>query len=185
MTLPRGFKANAEREATRLRNELDLKPSDPLDMLRLAEHLGVKVIAGDRLIERSRFEELEALQVGVFSAATFEVRGRKVIVTSPLQSSGRLNSDIAHELSHILLNHTLSEIREVAGVPFRTCRPEEEEQATAFGGTLLLPRPLLLSAAWRNSARPELVAQRYDVSLDMARFRINTTGVQKQAQRSH
>jgi hypothetical protein len=29
-----------------------------------------------------------------------------------------------------------------AGVPFRTCRPEEEEQATNFGGTLLLPRGL-------------------------------------------
>lgn len=184
MTLPRGFKAHAEREAVRLRAELGLQPSEPLDVKQIADHLKIAVIDGERLIGRKRFEELEALQVGAFSAATFSVRDRRIIVTSPLASAGRLNSDIAHELAHIVLGHDLSEIRHVADVPFRTCKPNEEEEATAFGGTLLLPRPLLLEAAHQNLASPEAIASRYCVSAQMARYRINTTGVLKQARRS-
>jgi Zn-dependent peptidase ImmA (M78 family) len=102
---------------------------------------------------------------------------------SPLRNSGRQNSDIAHELAHIMLKHDLSEIRDLNGIPFRTCRPDEEEEATTFGGTLLLPRPLLLSAA-RRSATIDQIASQYDVTVEMARFRFNSTGVTKQAQRT-
>ncbi|WP_458246843.1 ImmA/IrrE family metallo-endopeptidase [Streptomyces sp. MAI_2237] len=75
------------------------------------------------------------------SAATFEIAGRPHIVTNPLRLDGRQASDIAHELSYLLLQHDLSEVRELNGTPLRTCQPEEEEQATAFGRTLMLPRP--------------------------------------------
>jgi Zn-dependent peptidase ImmA (M78 family) len=60
----------------------------------------------------------------------------------------------------------------VAGVPFRTCLPDQEEEATALGGTLLLPRPLLLRAA-RNGWDVDEVARRYGVTVEMARFRMN------------
>lgn len=110
-------------------------------------------------------------------------RTRKIIVVSPLRTAGRQNSDIAHELAHIMLNHDLSEIcRELNGMPFRTCKPNEEEEATAFGGTMLLPRPLLLSAARRRATIDEIASQ-YDVTVEMARFRYNTTGVAKQSAR--
>ncbi|WP_116043546.1 ImmA/IrrE family metallo-endopeptidase [Amycolatopsis palatopharyngis] len=68
--------------------------------------------------------------------------------SGPVRSPGRLASDVAHEVAHRLLEHQLSEVREIEGIPFRTCQPDEEEQATAFGGTLLLPRPLLTAAAY-------------------------------------
>jgi hypothetical protein len=95
--------------------------------------MGVDIIGAGDLIDVARLEELERIQTYSFSAVTFEVGGRTIIVSNPLRTSGRLASDIAHELSHILLEHELSEIREISGVPFRTCRPEEEEQATSFG----------------------------------------------------
>ena len=78
-----------------------------------------------------------------------------------------------------MLKHELSEVREISGVPFRTCRPDEEEQATNFGGTLLLPRPLLVAAA-RKGLGPEQIADKYDVTIEMARFRYNSTGVKNQ-----
>lgn len=81
-----------------------------------------------------------------------------------------------------MLRHELSEIREVSGVPFRTCRPDEEEQATSFGGTLLLPRPLLVSAA-RHGLGPQQIAEKYSVTLEMARFRYNSTGVRNQVRK--
>jgi Zn-dependent peptidase ImmA (M78 family) len=86
----------------------------------------------------------------------------------------------AHELSHLLLASQLDEIRIVAGVPFRTCRPEQEEEATNLGGALLLPRLLLLSAV-RRGLDEQAIAKRYDVTTEMARFRINRTGVRRQA----
>jgi hypothetical protein len=139
VSLPRGFKANAERESLRLRRELGLAPTQALDVTRLAGHLGVEIISAGDLVDVTRLEELERIQAYSFSAATFEVAGRTFVVTSPLRAAPRQASDIAHEMSHLLLRHELSEIREVSGVPFRTCRPDEEEQATSFGGTLLLP----------------------------------------------
>ena len=59
---------------------------------------------------------------------------RRFVVTNPLRTPGPLASDIAHEIAHVLLEHDLAEIREIEGVPFRTCQLDEEEQATALGG---------------------------------------------------
>jgi Zn-dependent peptidase ImmA (M78 family) len=182
VTLPRGFKAAAERRAVELRRALGLRSTEALDVHDLAAHMRVKVVSADRLIARERLEELERLQAFAFSAATFDVRGKSYVVTNPLRSPGRLASDVAHELSHLLLEHDLSEVREVDGVPFRTCRPDEEEQATALGGTLLLPRPLLVNAASRGMS-PQDIADRYVVTVEMARFRFNSTGVAKQVAR--
>lgn len=182
MTLPRGFKAEAERAASRLRAELGLQPADVLDISDLAAHLNVTIVDAETLIARSRLEELERLQAFAFSAATFEIKKQHYIVTNPLRTSERLASDIAHELSHLQLDHELSEVREVDGVPFRTCRPDEEEQATAFGGTLLLPRPLLIKAASRGLSIDQ-IARAAHVTPEMARYRYNTTGVAKQVHR--
>lgn len=133
MTLRRGFKAEAERAAARARKELGLAAHDGLNPRDLAAHLGIKVVDAADLVALEELVELEHLQAFAFSAATFEIEGRKIVVASPLRTVGRQNSDIAHELAHIMLNHDLSEIRELNGMPFRTCKPNEEEEATAFG----------------------------------------------------
>ena len=179
MTLPHGFKARAERESLRFRSELGLAPTQALDVTRLAELRGVEIVSAAELIDVARLEELERIQAYSFSAATFNVKDRTFIVTSPLRTPPRQASDISHELAHIILEHELSEIREISGVPFRTCRPDEEEQATSFGGTLLLPRPLLISAA-RKGLGPQQIADKYNVTVEMARFRYNSTGVRNQ-----
>jgi hypothetical protein len=183
LTLPRGFKTTAESEAKRLRSELGLKIAEPLDIGLLAAHLEVKLFSADDLVDISRLEELERLQSFSFSAATFDIAGQACIVTNPLRTEGRLASDVAHELAHILLEHDLTEVREIEGIPFRTCRPDQEEEATAFGGTLLLPRQLLVNAAY-GGLKPEEIATKYKVTVDMARYRFNTTGVGKQVKRA-
>lgn len=183
MTLRRGFKAEAEREAARVRRELGLAPHDPLDPADVARHREIVVVDAATLVDMADLEELERLQAFSFSAATFEIESRKIIVFSPLRTAGRRNSDIAHELAHDMLKHELSEVRHLNGMPFRTCRPDEEEEATAFGATLLLPRPLLLSAA-RRRATVEQIAADYSVTVEMARFRYHSTGVEKQVRRT-
>jgi len=179
VTLRRGLAAEAERHAARLRDELGLGPADPVDIQAVARQLGVRVVAADELIDRDRLQELERIQAFAFSACTFDIDGARVIVFNPLRSRARTQSDIAHEVSHLLLEHDLDEVRMVAGMPFRTCRPDQEEEATNLGGTLLLPRPLLLRAARQGLGVDEIAAQ-YGVTLEMARFRFNKTGVARQ-----
>jgi Zn-dependent peptidase ImmA (M78 family) len=179
VTLRRGFLAEAEREAKRIRAELGLGPGAPIDVSQIAKHLGISVIAADELIDAARLHDLERVQAFAFSACTFDIDGTKVIVVNPLRTPARRASDIAHELAHLLLAHQLDEIRSVGGVPFRTCRPDQEEEATNLGGTLLLPRPLLLSAV-RRGLDDQAIAAQYDVTTEMARFRVNRTGVRRQ-----
>lgn len=184
MTLRRGFKAEAERTAVALRAQLGLQSHERVDITELAKHLDVSIVSASDLIEIERLEELERIQAFAFSACTFHLDGRNVIVTNPLRQPGRQASDTAHELAHLLLNHDLTEIRVVAGMPFRTCRPEQEEEATALGGTVLLPRPLLLKAA-HAGLDVAAIARTYHVTEDMARYRYNTTGTGRQVAAGH
>jgi Zn-dependent peptidase ImmA (M78 family) len=179
VTLRRGFRAEAEGYAASIRAELDLKTSDPIDLAAVADLTGVRVVSADRLVDRERLVELERIQAFAFSACTFDIDGSKVIVLNPLRSRERQTSDTAHELAHVLLKHDLTEIRELAGMPFRTCRSDQEEEATTLGGTLLLPRPLLLRAA-KKGMEIEDIAVTYRVTLEMARFRYNTSGIARQ-----
>jgi Zn-dependent peptidase ImmA (M78 family) len=181
----RGFKAQAERLAERTRTQLGLRPHEQPDIRQLAEHLNIEVIAADRLVDRTRLEELEQIQAGAFSAATFHLPdGRTIAVYNPCSSDpGRTNSDIGHEIAHILLDHDVREIQQIAGHTLITCNPEQEEEATWLAGCLLLPRALLLREAY-NGTTAETIADKYQVSPHMARFRLNTSGVLLQARRA-
>jgi IrrE N-terminal-like domain len=179
----RGFKAEAERLAERTRTQMGLEPFGHLDIRDLAGHLDVEIIPADRLVDRARLEELERIQPGAFSAATFHLPdGRTVAVCNPCREPPRTNSDIAHELAHLLLDHDVRDIQQLAGQTFFTCNPEQEEEANWLAGCLLLPRALLLREA-RTGTSPEALAAKYNVSISMARFRLNTSGVLLQARR--
>jgi Zn-dependent peptidase ImmA (M78 family) len=179
MTLRRGFLAEAERYAARIRCDLGQTPTSILSIEDAAKHLGIRIIAADELIDVARLQELERIQAFAFSACTFDLDGLKVVVFNPIRTAERRASDVGHEISHVLLGHELSAFRTIAGMPFRTCDPDQEEEATNLAGTLLLPRPLLLSAV-RRGLGVEDIAQRYSVTVEMARFRLNRTGVAKQ-----
>jgi len=108
---------------------------------------------------------------------------RSASARNPLRSEQRRRSDIAHELAHLILKHELSELREVAGVVFRTCRSDQEEEATTLGGALLLPRPYLLQATAAGMSIDD-IAREHAVTIEMARFRVNKTGVARQLNRA-
>ena len=180
MVLRRGFKSEAERLVQEFRADLGLSRLEPTDLDGLAELLGVEVIAGDALIPQSRFEALDEIQADSFSACTFRPSpGRVVVVFNPLSATTRQKSDIAHELAHVLLNHDLSRIEKLGGITFLSCDPIQEEEAAWLSGSLLLPRDLL-TVEVRNELDAEQIAQKHRVSVQMARFRLNATGVLRQ-----
>jgi Zn-dependent peptidase ImmA (M78 family) len=180
----RGFKTEAERLADRTRAQLALRPTDYMPIRDLAAHLNVRIYSAEQLIDQAELDELHQLQPGAFSAATFHLSdGRTVIVSNPYNEPGRTNSDISHELAHLLLNHDVREIQQLAGHTFFTCDPEQEEEANWLASCLLLPRALLLQEAF-NDSTPDAIARKYDVSVAMARFRLNASGVLLQVQRA-
>lgn len=121
------------------------------------------------------------MQPGAFSACTFALGDRHVIVFSPLASMGRRHSDIAHELAHILLKHEMKTIEKIGEAIFHTCDPDEEQEANWLAGCLLLPRPLLMKEARAGRTSRE-IAERYEVSDQMAAYRLRATGVVRQLQ---
>ena len=180
MALRRGFKSEAERIARNVRVELEMNAAEPVSPEALAELLGIEVRAGDDLVPRERFLELEEAQPGAFSACTLRPSAdRVVIVYNPLCAESRRTSDLAHELAHTLLSHELSRVEKLGDVTFLSCDPVQEEEAAWLSGCLLLPRALLLSEVRRGQSAKE-IARRCGVSEEMARYRMNVTGVLRQ-----
>ncbi len=180
MALRRGFKSEAERIVQGIRGDLGLSRSDPVDLNALAESLGVEIWAGDSLVPLSRFEELDQIQADCFSACTFRPSpNRVVVVFNPLSARTRKKSDVAHELAHILLNHDLSRIEKLGGITFFSCDPAQEEEAGWLSGSLLLPRELLTLEV-QDELTAEEIAEKHGVSVHMARYRLNATGVLRQ-----
>lgn len=178
----RGFKAEAERLSDQVRNDLGLKKADRLPLDRLADLQRAELRSASDLIDIDRLKAIDELQPGAFSACTFEIGERRVIVWNPLASPGRRTSDIAHELSHILLEHAVKEVQSIGELTFFGCDPDEEQEACWLAGCLLLPRKLLL-ATLGAGATPSEIAERYEVSLQMANYRISATGVMRQLRR--
>ena len=182
MALRRGFKSEAERIARRVRADLGLSAAEPVAPELIAELLGIEVKAGDELIPRERFQELEDIQPGSFSACTLRPSpGCVVVVYNPLSSKPRRNSDVAHELAHTLLDHDLSLVQRLGAVTFLSCDPAQEEEAAWLSGCLLLPRALLLAEV-RRGADARDIAKKHGVSERMAQYRLDVTGVVRQNQ---
>lgn len=180
MALRRGFKSEAEKMARDVQQELGLSAVQPVALGALADLLEVEVISGDKLVPRARFTDLKRVQHDAFSACTLEPSpGRVVIVVNPLSDVPRRKSDLAHELAHILLDHEFSRIERLGDVTFFSGDVNQEDEAAWLSGCLLLPRALL-SVEARKGSGAEDIAKKYRVSEDMARFRLNVTGVLRQ-----
>src|SRR6266567_5944406 len=175
----RGFKAEAERLATQVRAEVGLGQYKPLDIDALVHHVGAQLRTADELTSLNKLQELEELQPGAFSACTFDLGTRKVIVVSPLASDERQRSDASHEASHLLLKHSVKEVEQLGGLSFFTCDPDEEQEANWLAGCLLLPRDLLVQSL-KYGLDAAGIAEANAVSLQMANFRLRATGAQRQ-----
>ncbi len=180
MALRRGFKSEAERVSEGVRAQLQMDPDQSVAPEALAELLHVEIRAGDELIPRERFVDLERLQPGAFSACTFRPSDdRVVVVFNPLSAKSRRTSDLAHELSHILLDHEMTRVETLGELTFLSCDAVQEEEAAWLSGCLLLPRALLLAEVRRGSSASD-IASAHGVSEEMAQYRINVTGVVRQ-----
>lgn len=183
----RGFKTWAEEISLRVRSKLKLPDAAPLDPLQLAELLSVLVLPLNEL--RDMPEDCRRRLINDhsenWSAITVANGNHHLIVINTAHAATRRNSDLAHELAHVILGHEPSMMfaSPGSGIALRTHNKEQEDEANWLAGCLLLPRDALLSIR-RRRLTDEEACREYGVSLAMLRFRVNASGVDIQLRRA-
>ena len=182
----RGFKAWCEKAAADYRRALGVPPTGPLDPRRLAAHLQVRVTTphGIPTLSPSALRQLTEVDPGSWSAVTLVRGDARLVILNSAHSDARKRSSLAHELAHLILNHTADRVLlSDAGLLFRhSFDREQEEEATWFSGCLLAPREGLVSASRRDPSEKALAA-RFEVSEALIGWRLKTTGVLRQIRR--
>lgn len=178
--LRHGFKAGAERLAVAVRAEFGLSPVVPIDCVELCEELGIPVVTVPELVESGASAQSirRILAPGAkFSALTVASGTRRLIVYNPEHPAGRRANSLAHELSHILLEHPMAPALGEGGCRLWDSRLEAEADWQA--GTLLVPREAAL--AWmRSNGSVQEGAAHFGVSVALFQWRVNQTGVERQ-----
>ena len=186
MAFRRGFKSQCERRAVEYRKQLGLHQTAPLSAAALAKHLGVTVWSTKDIaaLSANDMRVLNNEQDDSWSALTMRVGTSNLVLFKPVSSTGRRNSVIMHELSHIILGHELAEacILDDGSLVPGNFSQDQEDEAEAHAGTLLLPRPDLL-AIQNSGTPPQLSCERYQVSREMLTWRTRMTGVAYQMRR--
>ena len=171
----RGFKAQANRTAVGIRRQMGLAETDPLDPRDVLSMLSVPVLAlsGFQTVCPEAVHGLMPRQNG-FSAMIFPVGGgQRLVVHNDAHSPARQNSNLAHELSHILLAHQPEAV--CIGDLGRESGSLVEAEAAHLGGCLLVPN----EAAHQIMARRighRIAAYEYGVSEDMIEYRLRMSG---------
>lgn len=180
-------KKDGEQLANDLRNELGLQAKTPLYARMLARHMGISVLTPNEIqgLAQDDLDQLFGEGASNWSALTLVIPQRTFIIHNSSHSFGRQESNIMHELSHLICNHQPSEVIQLDGFafPIRTCNKDEEDEADWVCGCLKLPRDGLLWAV-RASMTHEAIANHFASSLELVRYRVRITGVDKQVQRA-
>lgn len=179
----RGFKKWADDTSTRIRVELGLRINDPLCAFELCKHLSVPIFTPQEFKTLEDNHKIELLTNGrsEWSAVTIPVNDSNIIIHNPTHSPQRQQSNLMHEVAHILCEHKVSNETQKTGLSgfLRNLDIEQENEADWLGACLQLPRPALLYCLKRNMTVDE-ISIKYNSSLQMTRYRINVTGVKNQ-----
>jgi len=184
--LRRGFKTWCENAAANYRRELNVAVYGPLDPRALARHIGVLVWTPKEVpgLDPAVLRHLTVTDPQSWSAVTVRHAKGDVIVVNEAHVLGRQNNSLAHEISHIVLDHKAAQFFVTADgkMMMAEYNATQEEEADCLAGTLLVPRAALLTLLDRgyDNAR---AAEFFGVTTDVLQMRRNLTGVGLQLSR--
>ncbi|GAA4664120.1 MULTISPECIES: ImmA/IrrE family metallo-endopeptidase [Amycolatopsis] len=181
MALRRGFKKEARAITLEVRQELGIGLLDPLDPYELAKLYGVETFdLTNPVLPPESVRYLTEVRPHVFSAALVPLQpSGVVIIENHVQPWRRRRSTMAHEMAHVLLEHPFGPML----ADENGCRSAVrwlEEEAAELSGELLVPTDAARIAAFRGWS-DHSVANRFQVSTAMARWRMNVTGARRVA----
>ncbi|WP_461427688.1 ImmA/IrrE family metallo-endopeptidase [Gymnodinialimonas sp.] len=183
MKFKHGFKSQCEKRSVEFRRRFGLNEHEALSADKLAEELRVTVWSAADVKDLTEPTSRTINDADDDSWLAFTMRNGPdhLVVHKPVDSRGRRNSIVMHELSHIILGHELSDaciLEDGSLVPGHFDQLQENE-ADWLAGALLLPRPALLSIR-RRGLSVEAACEEHVVSPDMLTWRIRMTGVDRQ-----
>lgn len=175
MQFRRGFKTEANELARLVRSDLTLPANAPLDPFALAADLGIPIFGCHQ------FQITEAIILAnQFSAVTVFDGSRCFIVHNDAHAHVRQNSNVAHELAHVLLRHTPMPGFDESGA--RYFSREMENEAEWLGPALLVSEEAALGIA-RRKLTLDTASAEYAVSRDLMQFRLNVVGAYRRVAR--
>ena len=181
-----GFKAWAERRAAGLRRELRVPWLAPFPAKKLAAFFGMNIAEPAHIpgVTAALLNSLVREFGDCWSAVTITAEGLTLIICNPTHAATRRESDLMHELAHMICGHAPAQITIGEHFPFRmrSFNASDEDEAAWLGGVLQIPRNALLHLV-RRGYRTEALAEHFCASEEMVRFRRNVTGVDKQIRR--
>lgn len=177
--MQRGRKAQLARLAVEVRREIGATPTDPIDPRVIAELYGFKVLPASGLgLPPDVLLGLVMSLSERWSGATVSDGRCTLILENDFHPVGRRNATIAHEVSHILLEHSLQS--HVAYERHCGAGKDLEDEADSLAGELLIPSDAARRAA-RVGASDDQVAEHFGVSVPFARWRMNVSGARRVA----
>lgn len=176
MGFRRGFKAEANRIALRVRQQMDLAPHAPIDPAAVCAHFEIELLELSEVEPNSPF--LGEHQ-GAFSAVTVPRGLTTAIVHNDRHHLYRQRSNICHELAHCFLGHEYAPPLLENGDRSRDSGIEAE--ANFLAGVLLITNEAairIMSDGLYHQAQGI-----YGVSKPMLDFRLRVSGAQTIYQR--
>lgn len=176
----RGFVKESEEYATEFRQELGLADCSPLTAIELADHLAIPVwdLTKHPTIPSEVVEHFINGGQNDFSAATINDGSYKEIIHNDSHHPYRQNSNIAHELAHIILGHPPKPPMLKDGC--RNFDKRMEREAHDLGFTLLVPKPAALVAVEEFQSIDD-ACEHFNVSKSLLEFRIRKTDAKRWA----
>jgi Zn-dependent peptidase ImmA (M78 family) len=179
----RGFKTQAEAIAMELRGEMGLSAHDRIDCTALASHLAIQVVPVTALIGAGATAADVNCMVSDdmgFSAMTV-YRGTKCkIFYNPFHAETRTANSVAHEVSHVVLEHEPGPVLTAKGT--RDWNQAQEDEADWLAGAILVPRQGALRWLAHGGSMTGGAAH-FGVSAQVFGWRANHTGVVTQLRR--
>ena len=176
----RGFVKEAEEYALEFREELGLAHNDPLDANVLANHLEIPVweLSTHPALPQASVQHFSSEGQNDFSALTLTVGTYKEIIHNDSHHPYRQNSNIAHELAHIILGHPPKPPMLKDGC--RNFDKKLEREAHDLGFILLVPKSAALFAV-EQFANREAACEYFGVSKPLLEYRIRKSDANRWA----
>ncbi|MBX3067642.1 MAG: ImmA/IrrE family metallo-endopeptidase [Cryobacterium sp.] len=176
-----GFKAFAKRLALEIRSEFQTCALGPFDPYAYFREYGLPVVTLGSLdgVARDHFYR----QVGSQLSGALIPNGTGfVILDNDAHALTRRRATMAHEIAHHALDH---DFEETLAVSERKCGigGDQEQEADYLAGELLIPTENARKHAF-DDWTDERVAREYEVSIKLARWRMNGSGARKIAERA-
>src|SRR5262249_27483804 len=157
----------------------------PIDLKAAAGRFGANIVRLCDLTEApaEAIRHLTKVEPGAFSAMTVPLSDtERVIIYNHTHSSGRRNSNIAHEIAHLALGHKFTLPIDTTGC--RIIDRDVEDEANWLGPTILISNEGAIHIL-RQDMDAQTACELYGVSKDVLRMRINASGARIRLERSY